>query len=214
MFNDPIAAKRFDEFQRDYRFNTVFETGTDRGHGALHLAKYRSNIVTIENNPERRVEAMKFWCENGFRNNNGRVYRRPSVCWFDGNVFEFITDGGLIHSFLGSSPMVMAALLACGRFEGPFLFYLDAHGGDYWPLRDELKVVAGLWLADSCIIIHDCQVPGKPFGFDSYNGQALNYDYVAADLAAINPHFKVFYNEEADPGLRGRGILYAVPHSG
>ena len=50
------------------------------------------------------------------------------------------------------------------------IFFLDAHNDydstDYWPLRDELKVI--LDLPKCVIIIDDFKHPSKNFGYDSY----------------------------------------------
>ena len=61
-----------------------------------------------------------------------------------------------------SSPEVVA--LACERFARPF-FYLDAHWGDPWPLRDELRaIVRGI------VCIHDFNIERPGYAYDSYKG--------------------------------------------
>lgn len=67
-------------------------------------------------------------------------------------------------------------------------FFLDAHWGDYWPLLDELKVIAEKNVKP-VIIIHDFFVAdenGKAkFHYDSYRGKALNFDFVKSEIDAI-----------------------------
>jgi hypothetical protein len=49
------------------------------------------------------------------------------------------------------------------------LLFLDAHWYDYWPLPDELDIIAS-HLDKAVFIIHDFQVPGRPdFKFDCYD---------------------------------------------
>lgn len=206
MFHDPIAHETFKDFQARYHFNTIVETGTHEGHGALHCSLYRDCVCTIEINESFRNLSLLNFERNGY--SVGPLHIGTEINEVVATRWE-PTRIRRIHSFLGNSPDVMQAILASGRFARPFLFYLDAHWHDYWPLLDELRVIARFGLADSCIIIHDFQVPGKPFGYDTYHGQPLNMDYVRQDLFAINPNYHTFYNEEASNNFRG--ILYVVP---
>lgn len=51
------------------------------------------------------------------------------------------------------------------------IFFLDAHtnhGPDYWPLRDELKII--LDLPKCVIVIDDFKHPFKPFNYDFHYG--------------------------------------------
>jgi len=201
MFHDTIAEARFAGLQKQFGFKTCIETGTHLGHGALHASRY-CDVVTIEINPDFRRQAMENWikagCELGLN------------CYRNGGI-----GGNRIWSYEGNSPEVLRQWFDT-RLDGVsphrLCFYLDAHWQGYWPLLDELKVVADFGLKDSVIIIHDFKVPNKPFGYDTWNGQALDLDYVWAGLAAINPDFDLAYNEEANVADGNpRGILYATP---
>lgn len=113
-----------------------------------------------------------------------------------------------IFPFIGSSPEILKQILT--HVLDGVLFYLDAHWPSYWPLRDELKVIAERKMDRSVICIHDCQVPGKDFGFDEYNGQILNIEYVQDLLPLIyEDGYDYHYNEVAE-GNR-RGIVYITP---
>lgn len=208
MFNDPHAHDAFKEFQAKYRFNTIVETGTHMGEGSLHCSLYRDKVCTIEMNPAFRMAAMRNMLFNGYMLSTMSGDGEP-------DSFTFVRHEPRrrkeIHTFLGNSPDVIGAILASGRFPRPFLFFLDAHWHDYWPLLDELRMIHRYGMSDSCIVIHDFQVPGKPFGYDSYHGQPLNLDYVREDLFRINPKYKTFYNEKASADSTGRGILFVVP---
>lgn len=124
----------------------------------------------------------------------------------------YTMDGRSIAPFLGSSPEVLRELLLnkdYARPTGPYCYYLDSHWGNYWPLLDELKVIADSGTRDSVIIIHDFKVPGKPWGYDNHGGVDLDINYVRESLLKINPNYKIFYNEEAEGNCRG--ICYCCP---
>jgi hypothetical protein len=109
---------------------------------------------------------------------------------------------------LGNSPEVMKEMLP--SLPKPILFFLDAHWGYDWPLLGELQTIANLKLNNSIIVVHDCKVPRKDFGFDSYNDQELTYEYVKEKLNLIyGDKYNHYYNEEAT-GSR-RGVLYVTP---
>lgn len=109
----------------------------------------------------------------------------------------------------GSSPDVLAKILP--DLTRPVMFYLDAHWKAYWPLLDELRVIAEHSMDDAVIVIHDCKVPGRNFGYDVYDGQELCFDYVASSLQHIygDNGFAYYFNDKAT-GAR-RGVLYVTP---
>lgn len=90
-------------------------------------------------------------------------------------------------------------------------FYLDAHWGRYWPLRDEINQIAR-HLKDNCIImIDDIKVPGWPkIGYDKYGRMECSYEYVKDLMKDLFTSHKVYYfitNKEH------RGKLLLVPDS-
>lgn len=90
----------------------------------------------------------------------------------------------------------------------PSLFFLDAHNSDGTAVFDELKVIAYHNVVDSPIVIHDFQVPGKDFGFDSYKGAALNADYVKEAMQSLlDDGYSVSYSERAEGARRGTCFL-------
>jgi hypothetical protein len=82
------------------------------------------------------------------------------------------------------------------------MFYLDAHWGNNWPLRNEIKQV--LRLKRSIIVIDDFIVPGHPFfGFDIYKTKLCGWYYIR-DLFK-NVEKAVFYPKK--PNCDGRGSV-------
>lgn len=95
----------------------------------------------------------------------------------------------------------------------PVLFFLDAHSSietDDCPLRDELEIIGILAPVSPIILVHDCQVPGKDFGFDSYRGKPISWELVKDIVPSIYPTgFTIRYNEEAEGAKRG--VLFIEP---
>lgn len=196
MFHDPIAENKFSQLVKQFGIIACVETGTHLGHGALNAAKYCHSVYTCEVNEEHRDKAIVNWVHAGY---SVREEREVVLC---------NQDVSLIASYLQSSPDFLRYLLA--THFGPTVFYLDAHWGQHWPLRDEMNAIAEWPGKNECvIIIHDFKVPGKNFGFDTHCGVDLDMNYVRAHLDKINPKFKLFCNQEAEGNCRG--ILYATP---
>lgn len=90
-------------------------------------------------------------------------------------------------------------------------YYFDAHGCEVGgcPLKEELVVIATKNHKNVCIAIHDFKVPGKDFGFDTYDYE-LCYEEIEPYLKNIYPNgFGYHYNELADGAKRG--IIYIYP---
>ena len=87
------------------------------------------------------------------------------------------------------------------------IFFLDAHWGKYWPLRDELRQI--LRLEKFVVVIDDFFVPRRSnrrqthgdFGFDFYYGRILCWGYIH-DLFH-NIDVKVYYPIRANQYHRG-----------
>jgi len=92
-------------------------------------------------------------------------------------------------------------------------FFLDAHWGKYWPLRDELQQI--LRLKRFVICIDDFFVPGKSrprkphgdFGFDVYQGRVLDWGYIREQFA--DRDVKVAYPTHSNRDGRGWALLFA-----
>lgn len=97
------------------------------------------------------------------------------------------------------------------QFLDDVFYYLDAHGCDIGgcPLKKELEIIALNEHSNVCIAIHDVKVPGKDFGYDTYDFE-LCYEEIEPYLKTIYPNgYDYHYNELAD-GAR-RGIIYIYP---
>jgi predicted O-methyltransferase YrrM len=97
-----------------------------------------------------------------------------------------------VRSTHASSERFVHRLLEGGRLMGIPLFFLDAHWQRYWPLRDELGVLA-VSGKPAVIVIDDFRVPDRPeFGFDTWETedgkQVCDFDLVAECLDLRNDH--------------------------
>lgn len=93
---------------------------------------------------------------------------------------------------------------------GNILFWLDAHWEDNCPLLNELAIIAESGISP-IICIHDFKVPASDFGYDSYNGNNLDYDYIKESLERIyNSNFTYYYNTIAI-GAR-QGCIFITPN--
>lgn len=91
----------------------------------------------------------------------------------------------------------------------PFIF-LDAHWQDKCPLLDELDAIAKRPSSGHtvlpCILIHDFQVPGTDFGYDSMpDGRPFNLELITPSLERIYGIFqyKINYPTQVAGAMRG-----------
>lgn len=92
------------------------------------------------------------------------------------------------------------------------LLFLDAHWYDYWPILDELSTIAKKGVRP-CIEIHDFYVPtenGKSeIGYDAYNGQVLNFEYIEDRLKQI--YGSEYEYEYSKNPILNAGVIYIYP---
>jgi hypothetical protein len=180
---DRFILNEVERLVGEYDVSTIVETGTYEGQTAAVCAGLVNRVHTIEIDTER-VHA---------RCGHLRLHRNVTV-------------------HCGSSADLLPAILKREAQAGArVLFYLDAHWHEHWPLLDELVAIANAGLNACVIVIHDFKVPGKDFGYDTYRGQVLDFDYVKSSLEQIYgpAGFNHAYNDRAE-GAR-RGVLYVTP---
>lgn len=88
-------------------------------------------------------------------------------------------------------------------------FYLDAHWGEYWPLRDEIHEI--LRLKRSIIVIDDFVVPFHPeAGFDVYGNKVCDWYYIRDLFKNSKPY--IFYPKNPNSDKRGSVIIFVGYH--
>jgi hypothetical protein len=112
-----------------------------------------------------------------------------------------------ILSYLGKSQDVLGDI----NVPDDVFYYLDAHGCEIGgcPLKKELEAIASQKHENVCIAIHDFKVPGKDFGYDTYDFE-LCYEEIEPYLKMIYPNgFNYHYNDLADGAERGIIYIYS-----
>lgn len=210
MFKDKIAYNKYKWFIGKFESDTLIETGTFMGEGSIIFTKFHNNVITCEVNNSYINRSILNFKRNGFLQENIFYTKTHNL-----KVFKFAKDNKNIWLIEGSSELALETIFLEElnyNFKKPYTLFLDAHWNEYWPIIDELKLIADFKLSDSRIIIHDFKVPGfDDWGFDSYDNQQLDYDYVKDYIFRINPFYLPFFPENVSNDPRGRGILYVVP---
>lgn len=130
-----------------------------------------------------------------------------------------------VSLYLGNSPILLNNII--NYEEENLLFFLDAHWENYWPLKDELKIIKEKNIKP-VICIHDFFVPGgdkiiynkqfvkvsnglgSKFGYDEYDGIPLNFDFIKEELEQIyNGQYDYHYTSKIQKV--DSGIIYIYP---
>ena len=95
-------------------------------------------------------------------------------------------------------------------------FWLDAHGyGFRWPLLEEIKHVTRRF-PSAYMFIDDFRVPDRPeFGFDEYDGQVCDFDYVKESIEPGTTYRRYYpaYTEHTSSYHPLRGwVLFDIGH--
>jgi hypothetical protein len=190
--NDPFAIKLVDELIKRFKPTSFAETGLFQGGTTQYMANRYPQL------PIHSFEVSKEFYENGCRKFS--IY--PNV---------------KLH--LGSSDVALREALEKNVLGDLPLFYLDAHWYDYWPLRDEIRLI-GDHLKTAIILIDDFEVPGRPeFTFDVEGKREgvdetakCNLDYIKS--AFSSKHTYRFFSPNYDSvqsGLKelvGYGLIF------
>lgn len=147
-----------------FNFDTVIETGTNRGSTTQYIAQHFSG-------PIFSIEYMEKYAD--FSRLRTKKYTNIEI------IINNSVDG--LNSILRKQNLI-------GKY---VFFYLDAHWYDYLPLQDELDLILKQNSdVKSVIMIDDFAVPhDNDYGFDSYKAGTLNYDYIKPVLTTQSEVF-------------------------
>jgi hypothetical protein len=180
-YSDPELLQITLDLSKKFNLTTFFETGTYHGLSSKIISKYFDKIITIENN---------------------KNFYNISL-----DNLKDINNCILIH---GNSSEIMEQELK--KEDNSIFFFLDAHWEDYWPILDELKIIKEKNLKP-VIAIHDFYVPSENgnarFGFDSYQGQPLDFNYIESSIKNIyGENFEIQYSNSS---TTNSGVIYIYP---
>ena len=85
------------------------------------------------------------------------------------------------------------------------IFFLDAHWGAYWPLRDEMAII--YQECENPVVVIDDFDAGNGLDYDQYPPLKLDMDYIAP---SVPPDYKFCLNPWSN---RNRGIVFIFPGS-
>jgi hypothetical protein len=188
MGTDDQILKDVLTYKKRFDYSIFVETGTYAGTTSKIVSKYFEKVYTCDVS-EDEAEAI----EDKFK------------------------DVANINFMLADSRDALPKFLTEIGNDKFFLF-LDAHWHGYFPVLDELQIVADFGYKPF-IFIHDFDCGHDGWGFDCGDqGECLNFDYVKEKIEAIygidGYVFEVsqFSNNESNgsglPNLRGCGFFY------
>lgn len=180
---DHHIVDEFLNLKSRFGITTAVETGTCLASTTIFLSTVFDRVITIEANMEYLNIAHKRLRDENCNN---------------------------VKTEFGDSGEVLYPILVEERVDDKTIFFLDAHWNDRCPLKQELEAIhfAGI---KPVIAIHDFKVPNDPkLGFDSYNGQDFEIDWIKEELDLIygKDQWIYYYNSlEFSDGAK-RGIIY------
>jgi predicted O-methyltransferase YrrM len=179
---DNFVYQEFKKLINKFNIKKIIETGTYYGWSTVKLAEFGIEVITIESSEDNYNIANKNFSKTSFSN---------------------------IRSLLGDSPDILREILSNG--DNDIILFLDAHWYNYWPIHDELRVCIEKKIKP-VIIIHDFFVPDEngnaKFGFDKYEQQSLDLNYIKSFLNEIygEDNYEYYYNSKSDNV--GQGVIY------
>ena len=177
---DEILAQYIQALVKKHKVKTIIETGTYLGGTTVRFAEMADLVITIESNPEYQSKSYQ-----------ERLQKFPNI-W----------------SILAHSQNCLWEVIQ--KVSDPLLFFLDAHWENHCPLLDEMAHIAKAGIKP-VIVIHDFYNPDKPdFGFDTYNGQRLDFAFIADAVSDIyGDDYTATYNTHAEGAQRG--VIFIEP---
>jgi hypothetical protein len=141
----------YSDLIKKINFEAIVETGTYLGTTTEFFAASGLPVYSVEANP-------RFYAYSSLRFS----LRRDRVHLYQGDSVKFLRSLAADKDFPKSNPF----------------FYLDAHGQEHLPLREELEIILTHW-REAVVMIDDFEVPGTDYGYDDYGaGKTLNMSYL------------------------------------
>ncbi len=175
MWLDKISAQQILKLRDKFNIKTLVETGGAEGNNAIFYSHFFDSVASVEIDPKLVGIARRRAKENTPKDKRPYFYRGESP------------------EYMAFSKVLRQVCIDYGSKEtknSTYLFILDAHTPNNWPLQGELKALKGF--RNCCVVIHDFKVEG--LGYVSYHGQDLDFNYVKQPLLEINPDFKFYVN--------------------
>jgi hypothetical protein len=179
---DTFVCKEFLRLKELYELNVAVETGSCFYSTTKWLGENFEKVHTVEINAEYAKEGV------------AKVLGMA-------NVKPEINDSVIYLKNLQLSETDRA------------IFFLDAHWGQNCPLMEELDAIANMNLkAPPIIVIHDFYTGDENLGWDEYNGQRFDYDWIRQKVIRLGVsygEYRHYFNTDAEGAKRG--VIYLTP---
>ena len=182
---DTFVCKEFLKLKEKFNLNVAVETGSCLYSTSKWLGENFPNVYTIELSEE--------YSKHGIHKVAGMLN---------------------VHTYLGDSVQNLQRLTDVLTQDDRAIFFLDAHWGENCPLLQELDVLTKIKTnLPPLIAIHDFFTGDEKLGWDEYNGQRFDYQWIEPKVKALESAFNCsyshYYNTEAENGMRG--VIYLIP---
>lgn len=149
------------------RITNFIETGTFVGNTANYVGRTYSHVSV--NSCELSHDMYLTTVENTKMLDNVTIHHSDSIAFLNNlhNNYPFLRDK-------------------------TNFYFLDAHGGEDWPLQGEVKFITEN-LSSAVVLVDDAKVPNRPeFGFDSYKLGDCDLDLILPYMSKLHNYY-VFY---------------------
>lgn len=182
---DSYVCNEFLKLRDTYNLNVAVETGSCLYSTTKWLGENFKQVYTIELSEE--------YSKHGIYKVSGMLNVQP---------------------YIGDSVEKLKVLTDILTKKDRVIYFLDAHWGQNCPLLDEMDVLAQVKTDFPPIIaIHDFYTGDEKLGWDEYNGQRFDYQWISPKVKQLevshNCIYEYYYNTQAENGMRG--LIYLIP---
>lgn len=182
---DHFIAEEFLKLRDKFNVERAVELGTCYAGTTVFLGQNFKEVFTVEINPDHLAIAKERLNAAGATN---------------------------VNTILGDSGKVLLDLLKTYDTKDNSLIFNDSHWNSHCPLLDELAAIAEAKIKP-VIAIHDFKTDDPRMGFDSYNGQDFELEWIKPSIDKIygKGKWEYYYNTfERSTEVR-RGIIFITP---
>jgi len=185
---DTHVANDFLDLKARYGLNVAVETGSCMYTTTSWLGQNFDKVYTVEINEE--------YAKHG----RHKIAEMPNVKATIGDSVDYLN-----YMARSLSPYDKA------------IFFLDAHWGQHCPLLQEIEALEKIvTIMPPVIAIHDFYTGDETLGYDEYNGQRFDYEWIKPSVEKLAAALKCSYlhsynrpNHETPNAMRG--VIYLTP---
>lgn len=178
---DTILQETFLKLVERTRPDMIIETGTHQADTTEFLASFNIPVVTTEID-------YKFYNLSKKR-------------------LEYLNN---VVQLLGDSADQLSKILDNTLMDKKIIMFLDSHFNNDQVLERELELFVKLTIKP-IIIIHDFYVPGKDFGYDTWDGHRYDFDFYKSYFDNIYGMNGYSYKFNDDAVGKRRGVIIVEP---